>query len=84
MSDFKELYLMNLPSQDEEGRKLWRAEVVKLSSIWKKSLNICESTEDKLRDAARLKNRERCTEKISEVMIRHLLQEKIFNVYSAL
>ena len=30
MSDFKELYLMNLPnSQDEEGRKLWRAEVVK-------------------------------------------------------
>ncbi len=29
MSDFKE-HLMNLPnSQDEEGRKLWRAEVVK-------------------------------------------------------
>ena len=71
MADFKELYLMNLPnSQDEEGRKLWRAEVVKIIKYMEDKFDT-QITEDKLREAARLKNREReAQRKISEVMMR--------------
>lgn len=83
MSDFKELYLMNLPnSQDEEGRKLWRAEVVKFIKYLEEKFGV-EITEDKLRDAARLKNRERDAQrKISEVMIHDpapITGENLFN-----
>lgn len=83
MSDFKELYLMNLPnSQDEEGRKLWRAEVVKFIKYLEGKFGV-EITEDKLRDAARLKNRERDAQrKISEVMMHDpapITGENLFN-----
>jgi hypothetical protein len=83
MSDFKELYLMNLPnSQDEEGRKLWRAEVVKFIKYLEEKFGV-EITEDKLRDAARLKNRERDAQrKISEVMMHDpapITGENLFN-----
>ena len=70
MADFKELYLMKLPnSQDEEGRKLWRSEVVKIINYLSDRFGT-EITEEKLRAAVNLKNREReAQRKLSEVMM---------------
>ena len=39
MSDFKKVFVMNLPnSQDEEGRKLWRSEVRRYKEYLEKEL----------------------------------------------
>lgn len=70
MSDFKELYLMNLPnSQDEVSRELWKKEVRKFKEYIEEKLGV-EITDEKLRAAAHLKNQEReAQRKLSELMM---------------
>ena len=53
MSDFKKVFVMNLPnSQDEEGRKLWRSEVRRYKEYLEKELGV-EITDDQIREASR-------------------------------
>lgn len=69
MSDFKKVFVMNLPnSQDEEGRKLWRSEVRRYKEYLEKELGV-EITDDQIREAVRVKNAERNAQKaVSQVM----------------
>lgn len=69
MSDFKKVFVMNLPnSQDEEGRKLWRSEVRRYKEYLEKELGV-EITDEQIREAVRVKNAERNAQKaVSEVM----------------
>ncbi len=70
MSDFKELYLMNLPnSQNEEAHELWRKEVIKFKDYIQEKLGV-EITDEKLRAAVHLKNQEREAQRhLSDVMM---------------
>ena len=70
MSDFKELYLMNLPnSQDEYARELWRKEVVKFKNYLEEKLGV-EITDEKIREAVHTQNQLReAQRRLSDVMM---------------
>lgn len=70
MEDFKDVFLMKLPnSQDEEALKLWKSEVIRLKNYLEEKFGV-EITDEKLREAVHLKNREREEQRLlSEVMI---------------
>lgn len=60
MAEFKPTHVMQLPNtpNGDDALSLWRNEIVKLSEIVSQRFH-CEITEDKLRGAIQLKNRER-------------------------
>jgi benzoyl-CoA reductase/2-hydroxyglutaryl-CoA dehydratase subunit BcrC/BadD/HgdB len=70
MGQFKDVYLMKLPnSQDADAAELWRKEVVKMKECIEEKFGV-EITDEKLREAVKLKNRERIAQKrFSDLMM---------------
>lgn len=63
MSDFKDVFVMNLPnSQDEISREAWRKEMLRLKEYIEKKFEI-EITDEGLRDAIKLENKIRLAKK---------------------
>ena len=61
MNDFKPTYIMQLPNtQDEDGFKLWKNEVIRFKEKLEDFFGVT-ITEDAIRDAIKLRNRERQT-----------------------
>ena len=59
MSEFKPVYLMQLPNtQDEDGFALWKNEVIRFKEKLEDFFGV-EITEDAIRDAIKLRNQER-------------------------
>ena len=59
MSDFKPTYIMQLPNtQDEDGFKLWKNEVIRFKEKLEDFFGVT-ITEDAIRDAIKVRNRER-------------------------
>ena len=59
LGEFKDVYVMELPNrQSEEGRKLWRTEVIKLKEKLEEKFGV-EITEEKVREQVHLSNENR-------------------------
>lgn len=60
MSEFKPTHVMQLPNtqQGEEPLRLWKSEVVRLKEVLEKTFNVT-ITDDAIKEAVKLKNRER-------------------------
>ncbi|HBA63472.1 MAG TPA: hypothetical protein DCZ20_06430 [Lachnospiraceae bacterium] len=59
MAEFKPVHLMYLPnSQDENALELWKKEVIRFKEALEKHFDV-EITEEKIREAIRVKNNER-------------------------
>lgn len=59
LGEFKDVYVMELPNrQSEEGRKLWRTEVIKLKEKLEEKFGV-EITEEKVREQVYLSNENR-------------------------
>lgn len=59
LGEFKNVYVMELPNrQSEEGRKLWRTEVIKLKEKLEEKFGV-EITEEKVREQVHLSNENR-------------------------
>lgn len=56
MSEFKDVYLMELPNtQGEEALKLWKSEMIRFKEYLEKKFDV-EITEEKLREAIKINN----------------------------
>jgi benzoyl-CoA reductase/2-hydroxyglutaryl-CoA dehydratase subunit BcrC/BadD/HgdB len=64
MGKIKPMHIMNLPqtADDEDSLELWKKEMVKFKNFLEEKLEV-EITDDKLRDAIKLMNRERAAMK---------------------
>lgn len=64
MGKLKPMHIMNLPqtSKGEDALEMWKKEMVKFKEFLEEQLNV-EITEEKLRDAIKLMNRERDVQK---------------------
>ena len=59
LGEFKDVYVMELPNrQSEEGRKLWRTEVIKLKEKLEEKFGV-EITEERVREQVHLSNENR-------------------------
>ncbi len=59
LGEFKPVHVMQLPnSQNEDGYRLWKNEVIKVKEVLEKTFET-EITEDQIREAIKLRNRER-------------------------
>jgi benzoyl-CoA reductase/2-hydroxyglutaryl-CoA dehydratase subunit BcrC/BadD/HgdB len=59
LGEFKPVHVMQLPNtQDEEGYKLWKKEVVKAKKVLEEKFGV-EISDEKLRKAIRIRNEER-------------------------
>lgn len=69
MSEFKDVYLMELPnSQSEDALELWKKEIIKFKEYLEKKFNTT-ITEEQIRDAVKMNNAgRRSLKRLYEVM----------------
>lgn len=71
MSEFKDVFLMELPnSQNEAAQKLWKSEVIRFKEYLEEKLGV-EITEEKVREACRVQNDVRRAMKSLYSVMRH-------------